>query len=778
MTLTPTNDAELARDLLEKITRSDHGKHSMKVKTLMASFGFSAEHRVRQASLDGVIDRLEAQGITCVFPSEGRSANDWVTMSRLAVTAGTPLAAPKDATAAHPVADAAVVASGSSVDATFNPLNLAFTFGDGASEAQSHALAEQILSQVWAFRPICLAIEGEDADLAFAGAVLGAVMRRRFLFLGREAGQDARATSPEILTMPTLEMLAGHTWSPNGSATMSAFGGNVLLVRIKDDARADELVAFLRDVFAPHTYRAVSRAPESLRTFSDWLAAFAGSPTLAEEFLNRCVRENRGDAGRRRIDLAAMVTAASQLRDVHFERGIEGGIDPAFKAGFESSEHMVLKAAVQRYLRKLHGAAAVRMEETYDPDDATEETPPGDDAPSPLTCRPDLRVEGKVWVEVETLRGRGMRMRDPFFELERSMLRRIVSAKPGEELWMLVPNDLALLASRKLEVLASNLRAVRKDVPVRWGFVDLRHDQPVFLSGPTGLEEMRVESSGRSWRERRVATATPLGWRDVAGYSDVKRHLGEDVLDPLKNPTKYRNHGLTSANGLLLYGLPGCGKSLMGRVLAGEAGVACKVLLPSDLTSMWIGEGVGKTRAVFDWALEQEGGCLLVLDELDAVAPRRSEANMHSDEKRQVNELLVQLDRIAKKPINRRRYDELRRRHRRRDPTERSLRREGAGVSPRPRRQARDIPALRERSEGLRCVRRRGVARLTGGQNAPLRAGRHRSRGEPCRTSRRPRRRGERHSSSHGSGPPANHGRTPAVDPARRSARLDSRGPV
>jgi len=145
--------------------------------------------------------------------------------------------------------------------------------------------------------------------------------------------------------------------------------------------------------------------------------------------------------------------------------------------------------------------------------------------------------------------------------------------------------------------------------------------------------------------------AEPLGWGSIAGYEAVKRLLTEDVLDPLKNPEKYRAHGLTSANGLLLYGLPGCGKSLIGRVLAREVGLGCKVVLPSDLTSMWVGEGVGKIRDIFDWALDQEDGCLLVLDELDAVAPARSESNMHTNEKRQVNELLVQLDRVAKKPV-------------------------------------------------------------------------------------------------------------------------------
>lgn len=85
-------------------------------------------------------------------------------------------------------------------------------------------------------------------------------------------------------------------------------------------------------------------------------------------------------------------------------------------------------------------------------------------------------------------------------------------------------------------------------------------------------------------------------------------------------------------------------------MLAGEAEIVCKRILPSDLTSMWLGEGTAKIRELFEWALRQPS-CLLVVDELDAIAPQRREHNMHADEKRQVNELLAQLDRIAGKPV-------------------------------------------------------------------------------------------------------------------------------
>lgn len=132
----------------------------------------------------------------------------------------------------------------------------------------------------------------------------------------------------------------------------------------------------------------------------------------------------------------------------------------------------------------------------------------------------------------------------------------------------------------------------------------------------------------------------------MAGYSDLQRRLRQDVIEPFVEVQRYFDHGIGAPAGLLLYGLPGCGKSLIGRVLAGESDVDHRIVVPSDLTSMWIGEGVSRIRELFDWACKR-APCVLVIDEIDGVAPVRNEHSMHSDEKRQVNELLVQLDKIG-----------------------------------------------------------------------------------------------------------------------------------
>lgn len=184
----------------------------------------------------------------------------------------------------------------------------------------------------------------------------------------------------------------------------------------------------------------------------------------------------------------------------------------------------------------------------------------------------------------------------------------------------------------------------------RLGFVDSPESQADFLN-LTAPPHADIRVKGVAWREaREPIVEKALGWSDIAGYADLKARLKSDLLAPLIEPDRYKSFGIGAPNGLLLYGLPGCGKSLIGRVLLGLAGLTCRRLVPSDLTSMWLGQGVERLREVFTWALKQAPS-MLIIDELDGVAPQRSEIDMHTDEKRQVNELLAQLDRLSGRSI-------------------------------------------------------------------------------------------------------------------------------
>lgn len=621
----PAEDAmePVRTEFLARIEQNDPKRYRLKIKNLMSRFGYTADHRVRQASLESVEEQLLGWGISCSFPGE-RSAHEWVVLSK---TDG----APKQPPPSLPADKARSRVMG----VPRQPLGLGLVFDETADARAADTLAEQLMDHVWACRSVCLVIDGDDSDVGFAAAILGALMRRRSLCIGKEGIGIQVSVMPEILSLATLARLVSD--GESAEYTPAIFPGAVILVRAANDLRSEKQLALLRDAIFPHTYRVRRNANVDITALASWAATLAGMPAQAPALERR--------HGEGRPDVAALVTAASQLRDNASELASRRVVGRKFSAGFESSEHMALKASLFRYLELIHGAEAVTVESRAD-------TAEVDQDPTQKTKahRADLRVEGRIWVEIETLRWRAARMRDGFFELERTMVQRATAAKAGQELWLIVPSDVAALASARLEAIAANLRTQRSDLTVRWGYVDLEHDVPVFLQCPPA-EAARAPTLARSWRERKQSPVHKLNWGDVAGYDSVKQLIEEDLVDPLKNPGKYREHGLTSASGLLLYGLPGCGKSLIGRVLASDAGLTCRVVLPSDLTSMWLGGSVEKVRSVFDWALEQEDGCLLVLDELDAVAPVRSERNMHTDEKRAVNELLVQLDRIASKPI-------------------------------------------------------------------------------------------------------------------------------
>jgi ATP-dependent 26S proteasome regulatory subunit len=363
------------------------------------------------------------------------------------------------------------------------------------------------------------------------------------------------------------------------------------------------------------------------------MAAFAGG----RELITRL-------AGVPLLDLASLFAEANNVRDTLVEMETLKSSDPGFRAGYESTEHMVLKGTLLRYLRAAFPGDELLVEQDVELPDPMQP----EELQAKRHARPDLRIAKKLWVEVETLRGLSLRGSNPFFALENKLRNKLEGMKLDSAAWLIVPTDVALLAPAQVCAIARNLSSEKQ--MVKPGFVDLVSGAPVGLEHPLPPRQ-EVRLAGASWREARRPPATRhLSWEDVAGYDDLKRRLTDDVVNPLLHPERYARYGAAAPNGLLLYGLPGCGKSLVGRVLAGLGELACRLRVPSDLTSMWLGEGVAKTRAVFDWALKQPS-CLLILDELDGVAPQRNEVNMHSDEKRQVNELLTQLDRVADKPV-------------------------------------------------------------------------------------------------------------------------------
>ncbi|HYG87929.1 MAG TPA: ATP-dependent zinc metalloprotease FtsH [Azospirillum sp.] len=138
---------------------------------------------------------------------------------------------------------------------------------------------------------------------------------------------------------------------------------------------------------------------------------------------------------------------------------------------------------------------------------------------------------------------------------------------------------------------------------------------------------------------------TGVGFDDVAGVDEAKEELRETV-EFLKDPHRFAMAGARVPKGLLLVGPPGTGKTMLAKAVAGEAGVPFFAASGSDFVEMFIGLGAARVRNVFKQA-RAKAPCILFIDEIDALAGKRGEANSHSEREQTLNQLLVEMDGVV-----------------------------------------------------------------------------------------------------------------------------------
>ncbi|PIP75636.1 cell division protein FtsH [Candidatus Kuenenbacteria bacterium CG22_combo_CG10-13_8_21_14_all_39_9] len=131
---------------------------------------------------------------------------------------------------------------------------------------------------------------------------------------------------------------------------------------------------------------------------------------------------------------------------------------------------------------------------------------------------------------------------------------------------------------------------------------------------------------------------------DVAGAKEAKNEL-EEIVQFLKHPKKFINLGAKIPKGVLLIGPPGCGKTLLARAVAGEAGVPFFYVSGSEFVEMFVGVGASRVRSLFQKA-KKNAPCIVFLDELDAVGRRRGAGigGSHDEREQTLNQILVEMD--------------------------------------------------------------------------------------------------------------------------------------
>ena len=147
---------------------------------------------------------------------------------------------------------------------------------------------------------------------------------------------------------------------------------------------------------------------------------------------------------------------------------------------------------------------------------------------------------------------------------------------------------------------------------------------------------------------REVLVEVPrVKWEDIGGLEDVKRKLKEAIELPLKHPEVYKAMGIRPPKGILLYGPPGCGKTLLAKAVATESQANFISVKGPEILSKWVGESEKAIRVVFRKA-RQTAPCVIFFDEIDAIAPKRgSYAGESGVLERIVNQLLTELDGIS-----------------------------------------------------------------------------------------------------------------------------------
>merc|ERR1712048_974251 len=148
-----------------------------------------------------------------------------------------------------------------------------------------------------------------------------------------------------------------------------------------------------------------------------------------------------------------------------------------------------------------------------------------------------------------------------------------------------------------------------------------------------------------------VVEVPNVKWDSIGGLENTKRELQEMILYPIEHPEKFEKFGMHPSRGVLFYGPPGCGKTMLAKAVATECSANLVSIKGPELLTMWFGESEANVREVFDKA-RQAAPCVLFFDELDSIAKARGgstggDAGGAAD--RIINQVLTEMDGMGSK---------------------------------------------------------------------------------------------------------------------------------
>lgn len=306
--------------------------------------------------------------------------------------------------------------------------------------------------------------------------------------------------------------------------------------------------------------------------------------------------------------------------------------------GYESDEHVYLKYFAIKNLEE----KGYRLSDIY----CEFEVSPNENKKGKR--RPDVYIKDKVIVEVETLRGKATGD-NVFLNLIKNILDKIDGWQEKlDEFWLVLPG---FECSRNYCFVKKAQEIIERKLTDKYGskvrFSVMAPDYEYHKLIQVNFDNIQYPALGVKGEKLFTNKRKTYETKKVVNQINFSSIIGlEEEKNRLLRIQKLNNMGVNSGiGGILFFGLPGCGKTLLAKAFANESERYFFQFSPADIQSVWIGQTQKNIKSIFSQA-KAKSPSLLFIDELDSIAFNRNEQHAHTDQKATINQLLIELNNI------------------------------------------------------------------------------------------------------------------------------------